>query len=1080
MPAYYFEDRNFVIEEFDQAKTFSSFLPGLAGRKGIPLWAFYVNRGQGIASFGIRDKNSPIMEFSPASISYKNVAVNGFRTFIKLGGNSSVYEPFQDLGENPAVKRTMRIGRNELAIEEINRTLKLQVKVVYFNVPDEGFAALARHVEIVNLDGSPLSLEVLDGLPEILPYGVDNAGYKAMGNLLRSWMEVYNLERAIPFFKLRSSTKDEAEISEFASGHFCLSFSDEERLIPPLVDYETIFGYNTSLFYPSEFAKTSLAELLNRPQITANKVPCGFAGKSAELAPGQSVNLYTLIGHTNDIEVMNSRAGHLCSREYFRRKREEAEKLAERLTDDMHTSSSSPLFDAYCRQSYLDNVLRGGTPILFGKGKEAKVYHLFSRKHGDLERDYNFFSIAPEYYSQGNGNFRDMNQNRRNDVFFNPDSGAFNIYMFFSLIQADGYNPLLVKGSTFRVPGKRRNELAEWLESAVDSHRSELAELTAGPFTPGRVIHFIEDNGVRLQIGEEEFLEKLIGLSEQSIEANFGEGYWIDHWTYNLDLVESYRAVFPDKMEELLFSPGTCLFFDSPSRVLPRSEKTVLKNGKVRQYGAAVHDEEKLVRFGIGMEDTRWLKTGSGYGEVYRSNLFVKMLSLALIKMSTLDPYGMGIEMEGNKPGWNDAMNGLPGLFGSGMGETFELKRLINFILKTLSDMRKHNDFAARSAVLPEEMYNLLIWVYEIVSLRMKNKLTDFECWDQTASARERYREMVRFGITGRETPVSYSTLQTIYQLFLQRLEQGIAKALELGGGLVPTYFRFEAEEYASLTDNNGNPVIAGCGLPAVTVSRFRAEALPAFLEGPVHMLKTVDSPGQAEEIYRAVRASGLYDEKLKMYKTSVSLEEQPQEIGRIRAFTPGWLERESIFLHMSYKYLLELLKTGLTGPFFVEFRNTLIPFQDPAVYGRSTLENSSFLASGVNPDPTVHGRGYVARLSGSTAEFISIWMLMMAGKQPFRLGPGEELILRLEPVLPGWLFSEDGRLSFRFLGSAEVTYLNERRADTFGDAGVSVRSITLRDKAGSETRVEGCELAGAIAEGVRSGLYPELEVLLG
>lgn len=96
------------------------------------------------------------------------------------------------------------------------------------------------------------------------------------------------------------------------------------------------------------------------------------------------------------------------------------------------------------------------------------------------------------------------------------------------------------------------------------------------------------------------------------------------------------------------------------------------------------------------------------------------MLSLALIKMSTLDPFGMGIEMEGNKPGWNDAMNGLPGLFGSGMGETFELKRLVDFILKALSDVRKHEDFADRSAVLPEEIYNLLIRVYEIVSLRIK------------------------------------------------------------------------------------------------------------------------------------------------------------------------------------------------------------------------------------------------------------------------------------------------------------------------------------------------------------------------
>lgn len=36
--------------------------------------------------------------------------------------------------------------------------------------------------------------------------------------------------------------------------------------------------------------------------------------------------------------------------------------------------------------------------------------------------------------------------------------------------------------------------------------------------------------------------------------AVFGEGYWCDHWTYGLDLVEDYLSTFPDKEEELLFT----------------------------------------------------------------------------------------------------------------------------------------------------------------------------------------------------------------------------------------------------------------------------------------------------------------------------------------------------------------------------------------------------------------------------------------------------------------------------------------------------------------------------------------------
>ena len=37
---YNFNDKNeFVIEGYDKAKTFASFLPGIAGVEGIPMWS---------------------------------------------------------------------------------------------------------------------------------------------------------------------------------------------------------------------------------------------------------------------------------------------------------------------------------------------------------------------------------------------------------------------------------------------------------------------------------------------------------------------------------------------------------------------------------------------------------------------------------------------------------------------------------------------------------------------------------------------------------------------------------------------------------------------------------------------------------------------------------------------------------------------------------------------------------------------------------------------------------------------------------------------------------------------------------
>src|SRR5690606_1292871 len=103
----------------------------------------------------------------------------------------------------------------------------------------------------------------------------------------------------------------------------------------------------------------------------------------------------------------------------------------------------------------------------------------------------------------------------------------------------------------------------------------------------------------------------------------------------------------------------------------------------------------------------------------------------------------------------------------------------------------------------------------------------------------------------------------------------------------------------------------------------------------------------------------------LGLYKTSASLETETLSIGRARAFTPGWLEREASFVHMSYKYLIGLFKSGLYDQYYEAIKTGMIPFMDPLVYGRSTLENVSFIATSNNPNPKNHGRGFVARLTG-------------------------------------------------------------------------------------------------------------------
>ncbi len=1022
MEKYYYENGDFIIESYDKAKTFSSFLPGIAGLKGIPIWAFYVNRGQGIASFGIQGKNNPILEFSPANISYQNVSRNGFRTFIKI--NDHVIEAFDTLNQDELIIRKMLINEAKVTFSERNERDGYEIKVVYFGIPNENFAGLTRKVEIKNISNNELNLEVIDGLTSILPYGIDNAGYKAVGNLLRSWMEVFNLNSKIAFYKIRASTSDSSEINEVKKGNFYLSFSNEEVLITPIVDCSLIFDYDTSLGRPVNFINNSLKDIQDQKQVTANKVPCGFTGISKKLAKEEIVRINTIIGQSQNFDYINEQKSRLVNNEYIDKKEKEAYLIIRNLTDDINLSSSNHLFDEYSRQCYLDNFIRGGYPYIIKNKDKGFVYHLYSRKHGDLERDYNQFSLIPEYYSQGNGNFRDVNQNRRNDVLFNPKVGIYNIKTFMSLIQLDGYNPLSVNGTTFYL--KSGISVSDLVKKCFLTHQKELEIILTDSFTPGKIINYIYNNNVTLNINEEEMIEEIFSVSYRNIEANFGEGYWIDHWTYNMDLIDSYIQIFPDKFIELLFEDNTYQYFDSPVFVYPRDEKYVMsKQGKIRQYGTMMYeDKEKIERLGISLYQTNWLKTNYGKGQIYKTNLFVKLFSLALIKFTTLDPSGIGIEMEADKPGWNDAMNGLPGLFGSGISETFELLRVIEFLEKVTQNYE---------IKIPVEIIELMDKVNQYLDNYFNNKFTQFEYWDKTSEERELFREKTRFGINGREVTV----LSTKIKLFIKNIKAkimiGLNSAKTLGNGIYPTYLIHEPIEFEVVKDKLNNVELNHLGLPKVCIRKFEMRVLPYFIEAPAKSMKVINDKQSNRKLHQLIQKTDIFDKKLLMYKTSESLENESFEIGRARAFTPGWLERESIFLHMTYKYLLGLLKGGLYDEYFEAMKTNVIPFLNPEIYGRSTLENSSFIASSINPNEKLHGQGFQARLSGSNSEFLSMWTYMMYGKEPFVLC-NNQLIAQFKPIIPNWLFDKNNELQFTFLGKTSVTYINPLRLDTYNE----------------------------------------------
>ncbi len=1066
-PKYYLNAAGeFVIENYNFAKPFANFFPGIAGKYGIPMWVFYVNRAQAIVSLGTKDKDHAILEFFPANKAWQLVSAQGFRTFIKVysGKKTAFYEPFHNGFVNMGFNLTnhMSINSSALKIEENNLSLGMKIKVEYFNIPNDGYAALVRIVTIKNTARAAKKIQLLDGLPQIIPYGTSNFFLKKLGRTIEAWMNVENLTTGVPFYKLEVDPSDKPEVIHINEGHFYLGFHYEKekpRIIKPIVDPQSVFGPITDFSCPRQFlAQKNFS--YPKKEIAKSKTPSAFLLLNLELPALEEKTFYAVVGYMRNCQALNSSIAKITAAGYLTRKKEENQRIISELQADINTESSSKEFDLYARQTYLDNIMRGGYPIIFESNHEQTVFHLYSRKHGDLERDYNKFHLAATYFSQGNGNYRDMNQNRRCDIWFNPQINDENVITFFNLLQADGFNPLVFKGASFAL--RDSAELKKVLgEITPEDDFAKIISFLNKPFTPGEVIIFIKENKIKLNASDDEFLNMLLPHCLKNQEAEHGEGFWTDHWTYNLDLLESYLGVYPEKLKEILFDKKAFTFYDNTEVVKPRNEKYLLKDGLVRQLHCVVADNAKREMIRKRSIHPHLVRTEYGKGEVYQTTLMNKLLCLLVNKLASLDPNGVGIEMEADKPNWFDALNGLPAMFGSSVCETFELKRLVIFIKSALDKTQ------GDKVNLTEEIYNFLFGLNTL----LKECLTDvsleknFTYWDKSYSLKEDYRHKTRLGFSGKELEIETESLISILNLALEKINRGIEKALDKKENIYSAYFINEVTQYQTLKP------------PFVKPTKFIQRKLPFFLAGQMHGLRLSEDIKKGESLYNATKLSQLYDKKLKMYKVTAPLTNMPEEIGRCRVFTPGWLENESIWLHMEYKYLLETLRQGLYEEFYRDFKNALIPFQKPQNYGRSILENSSFLVSSAFPDEKLHGNGFVARLSGSTAEFLQIWLIMNLGMWPFFLNAQKELNLKFSPILAGWLFDRKGNYSFNFLSKTRVAYHNPKRKDTFGRNAAKIKKMIFQNKDGKPVEIISDTVPSTYAHQIRSGQIKQIDI---
>ncbi len=82
------------------------------------------------------------------------------------------------------------------------------------------------------------------------------------------------------------------------------------------------------------------------------------------------------------------------------------------------------------------------------------------------------------------------------DVIINPRIGSFDVKLFLTFIQADGYNPLSVEAVVFKIEDEAEcNLLAAVAVGYADGHRADREALASilcdGPFRPGQLVETI-------------------------------------------------------------------------------------------------------------------------------------------------------------------------------------------------------------------------------------------------------------------------------------------------------------------------------------------------------------------------------------------------------------------------------------------------------------------------------------------------------------------------------------------------------------------------------------------------------------
>jgi hypothetical protein len=683
--------------------------------------------------------------------------LTGSKTILRVNrnGRSYLWHPFSNQynGVYQCDRHLYKnIPGNKLIFEEINHDLDLTARLSWRSSDRFGFVKTSW---LQNDGDDACQVELLDGLQNLLPYGITSLTQNTFSNLLHAYKRnELEPETGLGIFTLSATLTDKAEPSEslkatvvwqvgleqpihllctdqigaFQNGSLLKPEYDicgkaGAYLVSTILDLQA--GESREWHFVAEVNQdssdvTRLLRLLKREkgmltaQIEAD-IAEGTANLSRIVASADGLQIsaqQTTSAHHFANVLFNVMRGGIFADGYNIDRKDFCDFIQVRnhalLT--IHADWFATLPEKLTIGTLYDQASATEDPDLIRLCYEYLPL-TFSRRHGDPSRPWNIFSInlkqedgTPKLDYQGN--WRDIFQNWEPLMLSYPNYIVGMIAKFLNATTADGYNP-------YRVT----RDGIEW----------EVPE----PDNPW---------------------------------ANIG--YWSDHQIIYLQkLLEIADQVEPGTLVRLWNQP-IFAYANVPYRIKP------YENMLANWYDTIVFDwdKEKETETAVSQIGTDGRLHLNADGTVHHVTMVEKLLVLLLAKLTNLVPEG-GIWMSTQRPEWNDANNALVGK-GLSVVTTAYLRRFIAFWQNQLAAANVPS-FTVNTAVA-----DLLAQVQSVFTTYQPYLKDGFDnqtrrsVLDELGTAATNYRKgLYQQGIINEQTILSSQALHELLELSQQYIE---------------------------------------------------------------------------------------------------------------------------------------------------------------------------------------------------------------------------------------------------------------------------------------------------------------------